>query len=139
MIYTIIYDFTGAMVNYISCPVDVPQAYPSGGGAIVLSGPESSPEVFMEQNYVLNGIITTKKTNPASANNTTLTANGVDEVTISGIPAGTTALISGVISAGPETITDGEVVITSNTTGVINVTLVNAPSYLPWSCTINAV
>ena len=113
------------------------QVIPDGCSQLAL---ESSPGIFTvlsSTNYVDNGVLTAKATMSLTTNKTTFTANGTDEVTITGIPNGSVVTISGAVSA-TETITDGELIITSNVTGTILVSITNNPQYLPWSITLDA-
>jgi hypothetical protein len=133
------YDATGAIKSAITIPAGAPsQATPSGLTALTIRAVETLDKSFLLANYVTDGAVTPRTALSLTTNKTTLTANGTDEVTITGIPSGASAKITGAVSAGPETITDGELVITSTATGKINVSITLRPAYQDWSCVLTA-
>lgn len=77
-----------------------------------------------------------------SASKTTLTANGVDSVTISGIPNGASCQIEvpanqGIADIAPFTISDGSLVLTTTVAGTYTINI-HYGTNLDYSVTINA-
>jgi hypothetical protein len=138
---TIIYhDDTGAIRRVVSCPTSQVAAQPilNGMTAVLIAGSPPGDPAFIQNHYILNGLPVARGTFDISVSKTTLKADGADEVTISGIPAGAVAKISGVVAAGPETVTDGELIITTIQPGQINVSIQLRPTHQDFRVTINA-
>jgi hypothetical protein len=93
---------------------------------------------YLAENCVVESQIVPKVSMGLSVSTTSFAANGTAEATISGVPVGALATISGAVSAGPEAITDGTLTLTSNVAGSILVTISAPPMYFDWSITLNA-
>jgi hypothetical protein len=140
MIVFAAYDSTGAIKYFVTVndQDSAQQTGPAGGGIVALEEPPADLRAFASENYVASGAVASRSAMSLVLSKTSFTANGTDEVTITGIPAGASARIYGAVSAGPETITDGELVITSTHAGAITVSISLRPSHQDWSTTINA-
>jgi hypothetical protein len=140
MIHYALHDAEGSVLYLCSVPdiwKDI-QSVPLNGGAVLLDSPPAVVTDFIKSNYVVAGQLVPKVSMGLGVSATSFPADGTSDVTITGIPAGATVTISGAVSAGPETITDGQLVITSNVAGAIIVTIACRPKYLDWSVTLNA-
>lgn len=137
----VLYNADGSLSQIVQCPDDgiALQIPPPGGGMLFLTALPTNISSFLSQNYVLNGAITAKTVLHPTVSKTTFSANGTDEVTIGKLPIGAVASVSGAVTAGPETLTESELILTSTTTGSILVSITNGVPYLPWSTTLNAV
>jgi hypothetical protein len=131
----------GSVSHYIECHgTDIAeQRAPEGGGLVELASTPSDLHAHARDHYVFAGQIVPKISMGLAVSKTNITANGKDEITLSGIPAGAVAAVTGVLKAGPETVTDGSLVLTSTKAGAINVTLSCRPIYFDWSMTFHAV
>jgi hypothetical protein len=101
---------------------------------------ESPPDLrkYKDEHYCHQGKIVPKQTMLCVTPKTDFAADGVAEVIISGIPHAATVRVFGAVTAGPETITDGELIVTSLTPGKIVVSITKSPEYLDWRITLNA-
>lgn len=97
-----------------------------------------APMQFIQQNCVIGAQLVAKVSMGLGLSATTFAADGAAEITISDIPVGAVATVSGAISAGPEAITDGALILTSNVAGSILVTITAPPMYFDWSITLDA-
>ncbi len=136
--YFVYYNTTGEIVTYNIVAENMLeiQEVPNGCSMLVLTGP-SDFLTLSTGFYVTNNTLTPRTSMPVTLSTTSIKANGASEATITGIPTGTVATLTGVESIGPETITDGELIITSNAAGAIYVSLNNATNRA-WSAVINA-
>lgn len=134
------FDANGVITQVAMCPEPMldSQIPPDGGGQIAISAHPTDPFAFIKQNCVIGGQIVPKVGMGLSVSATSFPADGTSDVTIGGIPAGASVTISGAVSAGPETITDGQLAITSNVAGSILVTITAPPMYFDWSITLDA-
>lgn len=134
-----IYDATGSITQVVSCPEawSSLQSVPQGGG-IIESLLGVSEFVLAAQYCVLGGKLLPRVAMGLATSALTFTANGTASSTISGIPLGATVMVTGVVSAGPETVTDGQLVLTSTVVGSLTVTVTFPPLYFNWSITLDA-
>ena len=123
----VIYDITtGEIVNGINClPDQMEQNVEIGQGFI-----EVTAFIDDAENYVLAGVITPKPPVTASIDKTTIAPDGVDTVTVTGIPMGSHVTIKGPVSQ-TGTINDGVASITVNLPGTYVITIEAFP-YLKW-------
>ncbi|WP_029311607.1 hypothetical protein [Acidiphilium angustum] len=136
----VIYDSVGAILQVTQCAPNQAQYQQSpAGGGILATAPIANPSVFIKQNCVIGGQIVPKVGMGLSVSATSFPADGTSDVTIGEIPAGASVMISGAVSAGPETITDGQLAITSNVAGSILVTITAPPMYFDWSITLVSI
>lgn len=123
----IIYDSTGFIIRVGSCPetmVDLQKQ----GSEFVLAG-----EANLYNDYILNGVVTARPTQSTSITGTTLLANGVATVTISGILNPTvvnTIVPPGANANNTIVVTDGTLVFSTTYPGTYIFTLSKFP-YLP--------
>lgn len=59
-------------------------------------------------------------------------ADGRDELVLSGIPKGAVLRVTGAVSAGPVTVDDGELRLTTSRPGRLVVSLAPPPPWAPW-------
>lgn len=111
---------------------------PAGTSRLLIAEKPSSVATYMTANYVSGGEVVPKITMTPTISATGFAANGVASVTISGLPNPCQVTITGVIAGGPEIVTDGEVVLTSDQPGDVIVSVRADPDHLPWSVTIHA-
>lgn len=72
--------------------------------------------------YVSNGVLTERSSFPGGISSTTITANGVDTVTISGIPSATTVSVArDYLPAKSWVVNDGEFTFTADLTGIYDI------------------
>jgi hypothetical protein len=135
-----IYDATGLITGYVNCQDSMVkiQEYPAGGGTMPLVAVPADLGAHAKQNYVTRGSLAARLAMALALSKSSLIANGVDEVTISGIPTGAKATISGVGVPFTQTISDGELIITSNKAGAISVRIESRPAFQDWSVILNA-
>jgi hypothetical protein len=95
--------------------------------------------VASDTHYVSDGALAARIAMTPTVSKTTLTADGTDAVTISGLPDPCTVAITGAISVAATTVTGGSITLTSNTVGAIRVRVTADPQYLAWSTDLNAV
>ncbi|WP_428398311.1 hypothetical protein [Marinobacter salarius] len=107
--------------------------------ALQLQGDESLVPIYEPLTdasaYVLNGTVAERQPFPFNVDKTTLTADGVDETVISGIPAGTSVNWP---DGQVDDITDGEVRFSVDLPGTYPLRF-SAISYLDQEVTIEAV
>ena len=118
----VIHDASGRILRYGSCMEDnvTPQA---GPGETVVTHPRD--EVYSDSNfYVTGGVITPRATAVAVWDKTTITADGVDEAILSGLPDPVTLSIDG----DDVIVTGGELRFTATTIGYFIVVL-DVPEY----------
>ena len=111
---------------------------PTGGGVLQASSGGPFDTNFVSGNYIHGGAVTARIAMSLTVSTTSFPADGTSEATITGIPNGASVTISGAVTAGPETITDGELIVTSTTSGAIQVSITMRPAYQDWSTTLNA-
>lgn len=111
---------------------------PPVGGKIIVSDVFHHTDFSWKNQYILGDNFTDKIEMPCVADKPIFLADGIDFVTITNIPKGASVLITGTIKAGPEIIEDGELTITSNTVGGIDVKITLNPNYKDWSVKLNA-
>jgi hypothetical protein len=130
----------GEITQVVVCPSESAhvQRAPVQGGQLTLDGAHPNPRAVLQGCYITNGALASKREMPCAAPKTNFAADGVAEIVISGIPHAAIVRVSGAVTAGPETITDGELVITSITPGEITVSVTKAPEYLDWRIIIRA-
>ncbi len=135
------FDQSGSILQYMKIPEQhvVHQAVPAGGGYQELAEMPADILAHQSSNYVSGGQIVPRSPMALTASKASFSANGTDEVTITGVPVGAVARIFGAVTAGPETIADGEIIITSNKPGKIRVLVTKVPEMKDWSITLDAV
>jgi hypothetical protein len=136
-----VYDQTGA-IRYVWDMTEATLAVQTVPAGMAVSAAFPHPfnhlREFSQQYYVAAGVVVPRSSMGLSVSKTSFTADGVDEVTIGGIPTGAVAQVSGAVTAGPETISDGSLTLTSTTTGSITVSISAPPTYFDWSVTLDA-
>lgn len=85
--------------------------------------------------YVLNGTVTERQPFPFTVDKTTLTADGVDEVVVSGVPVDTSVTWP---DGQTDTVTDGEVRFSVDLAGTYTLSFSAIP-YLDQEVTLEAV
>lgn len=138
--YLISLDANGNIRSSINVPkedLSLQQA-PDGHTLMEVTIDSSERESLVSNNYVVDGQIVPKLPMGLAINKTTFTANGNDVVAITEIPSGATVTITGAVTFGPETVTDGYLTITSTKLGTINVAITLRPTYFDWVVVLNA-
>ena len=126
-----IYDIvTGEILRTVVCSSSQYQ-YQAKTGEGILAGGEVGAD---NTHYVLNGVLTAKIENPAIADKISITADGVDKVTISEIYNPSEVIVS---YSAREIVTDGIMEITADDVCVIKVRCRSVP-YLDKEFIINA-
>jgi hypothetical protein len=93
---------------------------------------------YLASNYVTGGAVQPRETMAPTVDKNTITADGVDMVTITGLPACKIG-ITGPLAMSPLDVTDGTVQFTANIRGDYVITATAPPQFLDWSTTIHAV
>jgi hypothetical protein len=84
--------------------------------------------------YVVGGAVTDKPAMPVSIDKTTVSADGIDLATISGIPVGALCRVASIAEA---VVNDGTIELTFDNPGDYEITIIAFP-YLDYTVTINA-
>ena len=128
----VVYDISGKFRN-VSAPPDMLVMQCQDGEAFLIGS--GNPEL----EYVHQGEITPRPTQSTAIDKTTIQANGVDLVQITGIPTDATLTAknktTGDTVSGPVSGSDS---FYSSIAGIIELTITKWP-YLDWSATIEAV
>jgi hypothetical protein len=111
---------------------------PDGGGIKVLWKKPDNLDEHSKKYFVKEGRLVERTEMPIAISKTEISADGRDETSITGIPAGALATITGALSAGPVQIDDGELIVTSNKPGKLHVELRLQPTHHTWRTSINA-
>jgi hypothetical protein len=93
---------------------------------------------YLASNYVAGGAVTARQTMSPNVTKDTLTADGIDRVSITGLPTCKIA-IAGPLTQAATDITDGTVDFTANIRGDYVITATAPPQFLDWSTTLHAV
>jgi hypothetical protein len=135
------YDASGAIVGLGTCPDDMLASQPVDSGQTLLAIDKFPVALlaYIQQNYVAAGVVTAKAAMTASADATTITADGVAAATISALPDPCVVSISGALTADPTPVTGGSIILTCDHPGALLVSVTADPAWLPWSITIDAV
>lgn len=88
---------------------------------------------------VVDGELAPRSESAISMSATSITADGQDEVIISGIPEGAVVQMFGVVKVAPTVVTGGSVTLTCSVPGKIHVQARCPAPYLDWMGTIHAV
>jgi hypothetical protein len=142
MIHYIMSDSVGNIIQVGSCGAEsyatLQNVMPTGISLITVISPVTDFSEFILSNYCLDSAVVSKAVIAATVSSSSIVANGVSSSTISGLPIPCTVSINGVLSLAPTAVTDGVIVITSDSPGEIIITVKSAPAFLPWNTTINA-
>lgn len=116
--------------------------YETATGRILASGnstyqvPESPPAgvtraygitADKRTHYIDQGVAVERPANPSSADVTTIQADGTDQVTVSGVPAGSTVRIDGPVPVPAAQVDDGTVEFTTDTPGAYRIVIDGFP------------
>jgi hypothetical protein len=135
------YSSTGQIQQTLSVPDydDALQTAASGLTFVVVTPAPANARTFMQQNYVLAGVVTPMQTMTPATDTTTIAAGGTAVANITGLPSPCTVTITGISTAGPTVVTGGAIAVSSDFAGALLISVTAAPAWLPWSETIHAV
>lgn len=110
------------------------------GGSIVPIDEElfRAIDADLEGFRLSDGAVIPRETMAPDVSATSIAADGVAEAVVAGLPQPCRVSIRGVAQWGPETVDDGEVVITSSLPGALEVRVEAPPSYRAWRTVIHA-
>jgi hypothetical protein len=111
---------------------------PGGSIAVVGAGTHDAILANIGGYRLLNGVVVARDAMALAVSSTTITADGVDEATITGLPDPCSVTISGAVSWGPGDVTGGSLTLTATTPGAINVTVASEPQYSSETVVIHA-
>lgn len=137
----------GAIVGTGCCPAELapplvgPSINPGPPGATFASIPADVSQAMGDPDrWWWNGQdVVPRELSPVAISTNTIAADGLEEVTISGIPAGTEISISGALVVPWTPVEGGSVTLTSTEPGRLSIRLRMPPPYLDWRGTVNAI
>jgi hypothetical protein len=141
MITLATYDTTSGKLGQLLTVPDAAaalQVAPAGSAFLTVPLPDSR-QGFIAANYVLAGAVVPRQTMTPSVSATTIASDGVAASTISSLPDPCSVTIGGIVAAGPDTVTGGSIIITSDHPGDITITVSAAPAWLDWTGIVHAV
>jgi hypothetical protein len=139
MSYAVVYKNTdGSIVGQRSYDTD----HPANGAAI----PSGCSELFTDSithwnTHYITGTpptVTARPTPACTLDKSTITANGTDTATLSGIPTGASVRVTDSNGATDYTVNDGTLEITADEPGTITITVTPAFPYKPLTVTVTA-
>jgi hypothetical protein len=135
------YDSTGVITQVGMVP-DFLFAFmptpPAGLSRAALSSIPPDFNAYQAAHWVNSGTVTAKGVIGAAIDTTTIAADGTAAATITGLPMPCTVTVSGALSAGPLTVTDGTVVLTCDHPGDLILNVTAEPAWLPYTVTVHA-
>lgn len=139
MTFAVIYrNSDGAIVGRRSYEPDHPaNAAPLPSGCSLLES-ESFPNESASYITGTPAVITDRPTPACTLDKTSITANGTDTATISGIPTGSAVRVNDGNGTTDYTVDDGTLEITADEPGTITITVTPAFPYRPLTVTVTA-
>ena len=134
--YTLYVTNTGEIRGYLQA--DVP---PSGdwfepGVSAIESVGEFGDDGSAQ--YLPGGVLTARPPLSCTLDKATITANGLDTATLSGIPAGSSVRVTDSNGTTDYTVNDGTMEVTADDPGAITITVTPAFPYKPLTITVTA-
>lgn len=134
---------TGALRQLVVASPDLADGQIGPPGTVTVGvdaddvGPD--PAAWLAAHYVAGGVVLPRASIAATFSAETIAADGVDELVISDLPDPCTARFRGAVSAGPIEVTGGELVLTCDVPGTLQVTIEAGVAFLPWSGTCEVI
>lgn len=134
MAYAIYVTATGAISKVGSSTGVMNAAAQVGAGeGYVMAAIDQGP-IHDGSHYVVDGVITTRPEAGISLDKTAIDADGVDEATVSGIPAGSLVEVDGEVVE----VTDGTLELSSDANTVFFISIEPPFPFISWSATVTA-
>lgn len=131
----VVYDTSGVILFVsVGSPGFIGPA--SGDHSSIIVSPDTV--VASDTHYVAGGNLLQRGVLTPAVPRTTLAADGVDSVTIGGLPDPCVITVTGAVSFGPAVVTGGGGTISTNAVGPIVVRVTADPLFVPWEVTLDA-
>jgi len=132
----------GAIVGVGSCPPDALEGQwqrPGTTRHYILAADSQAIATDMRRYWLSGDQVVGRVPSSISLTQSTIAADGMEEVAITGIPLGSRLSASGAVSIRSTLITSEEVTLTSSQIGKIRLSLACPAPYLDWSGEVDAV